>query len=205
MSITNGRVTVNGQVLDEPYINAAPNYTGEWPVPAGSLFVLGDNRDRSADSLHEVGMKRPPIEARRIGVLDEWLRYTTPIGTAHREIKRIVARILELKAVAGKPKRQIKAENIDPALTEQVRQLVAQPIREAILIPNKTARQERLDDLLLAGPEGGVAEGLVEQAAGVGQADRLGLAGELGAPWLVRAVAPGFDTPAAELAEVARG
>lgn len=50
VSITNGRVTVNGQVLDEPYINAAPNYTGEWPVPARSLFVLGDNRNDSSDS-----------------------------------------------------------------------------------------------------------------------------------------------------------
>lgn len=69
------------------------------------------------------------------------------IETAHREIKRIVAKILELKAVAGKSKRQIKAENIDSVLTEQVRQLVAQPIREAILIPNKTARQERLDQI----------------------------------------------------------
>ena len=69
------------------------------------------------------------------------------IEAAHREIKRIVAKIVELKAVAGKPKRQIKAENIDSSLTDQVRHLVGQPIREAILIPNKTARQERLDQI----------------------------------------------------------
>ena len=39
-------------------------------------------------------------------------------------------------------------EPIDAALTAQVRGLVAGPIREAILIPNKSARQERLDHVL---------------------------------------------------------
>ncbi len=48
--IGGGHVTVNGVVLDEPYINAAPNYSGEWTVPAGDLFVLGDNRNDSSDS-----------------------------------------------------------------------------------------------------------------------------------------------------------
>lgn len=44
------KVMVNGQTLDEPYINAAPNYSGEWLVPDGDLFVLGDNRNDSSDS-----------------------------------------------------------------------------------------------------------------------------------------------------------
>jgi signal peptidase I len=48
--ISGGHVSVNGQVLDEAYINAAPNYSGEWTVHAGSLFVLGDNRNDSSDS-----------------------------------------------------------------------------------------------------------------------------------------------------------
>ncbi|HEX8993181.1 MAG TPA: signal peptidase I [Anaerolineales bacterium] len=48
--IGGGRVSVNGQALDEPYINAAPNYSGEWRVPQGYLFVLGDNRNDSSDS-----------------------------------------------------------------------------------------------------------------------------------------------------------
>jgi polyribonucleotide nucleotidyltransferase len=69
------------------------------------------------------------------------------IETAHAEIKKIVAKILELKAAGGKQKRPVKAEQIDPALTEQVRALVADPIRQAILIPNKTARQERMDEI----------------------------------------------------------
>lgn len=48
--ISGGAVQVNGQVLEEPYIAAAPIYNGEWNVPEGNLFVLGDNRNDSSDS-----------------------------------------------------------------------------------------------------------------------------------------------------------
>ncbi len=70
------------------------------------------------------------------------------IELAHSEIKKIVAKIEELRALAGKPKRVVTQEPIDSALAEQVRKMVAGPIREAILIPNKSARQERLDQVL---------------------------------------------------------
>ncbi len=70
------------------------------------------------------------------------------IELAHTEIKKIVAKIRELQALAGKPKREVITEHIDRALAEQVKALVAGPIREAILIPNKSARQERLDEVL---------------------------------------------------------
>ena len=70
------------------------------------------------------------------------------IELAHSEIKKIVAKIEELRKLAGKPKRTVLQEPIDAALTEQVRALVAGRIREAILIPNKSARQERLDQVL---------------------------------------------------------
>jgi polyribonucleotide nucleotidyltransferase len=70
------------------------------------------------------------------------------IELAHAEIKKIVAKVLELAAQAGRPKRSVAAEQIDPALAEEVRALAAPRIREAILIPNKTARQEQLDQVL---------------------------------------------------------
>jgi signal peptidase I len=50
INISGGVVKVNGQALDEPYIAAAPVYNGEWNVPEGNLFVLGDNRNDSSDS-----------------------------------------------------------------------------------------------------------------------------------------------------------
>jgi polyribonucleotide nucleotidyltransferase len=75
------------------------------------------------------------------------------IEAAHAEIKKIVGRVRDLQRQAGRPKRTVKAEEIDEALTASVRQLVAGPIREAILIPNKTARQERLDEVLASAIE----------------------------------------------------
>ena len=44
------QVLVNGKVLVEPYISAPPDYEGSWDVPEENLFVLGDNRNPSADS-----------------------------------------------------------------------------------------------------------------------------------------------------------
>lgn len=67
------------------------------------------------------------------------------IEAAHAEIKRIVASINELRGRVNRPKRTVKMEEIAPALSAAVKDRVANLIREAILIPNKTARQERLD------------------------------------------------------------
>ncbi len=59
ITIQDGMLTVNGVVVDEPYINAPPAYNGTWQVPKGELFVLGDNRNDSRDS-HQWGLL--PIE-----------------------------------------------------------------------------------------------------------------------------------------------
>ncbi|MBI5950171.1 MAG: signal peptidase I [Chloroflexi bacterium] len=54
VKVMDGVVSVNTQVLDEPYIADAPRYSGEWIVPEGHVFVLGDNRNDSSDS-HQWG------------------------------------------------------------------------------------------------------------------------------------------------------
>ncbi len=51
IAIDRGRVMVNGSVLPEPYVRFADNRSfSEVTVPAGSLYVLGDNRVDSNDS-----------------------------------------------------------------------------------------------------------------------------------------------------------
>ncbi|MBE6768561.1 MAG: signal peptidase I [Ruminococcaceae bacterium] len=55
-----GTVSVNGSVLDEPYITNKTlgqcNLTFPYSVPANAYFVLGDNRETAMDSrLEEIG------------------------------------------------------------------------------------------------------------------------------------------------------
>ncbi len=51
------QVWVDGEPLDEPYIQTAPRYTGTWALGPDEYFVLGDNRNNSHDS-HAFG----PVE-----------------------------------------------------------------------------------------------------------------------------------------------
>jgi signal peptidase I len=47
-----GQVSINGRPLDEPYIptDERDDRSGKWTVPAGSYFMMGDNRAQSCDS-----------------------------------------------------------------------------------------------------------------------------------------------------------
>lgn len=50
VTITGGKVYINGAQLIEPYLITTTNRGGEWTVPPNNLFVMGDNRNNSSDS-----------------------------------------------------------------------------------------------------------------------------------------------------------
>jgi signal peptidase I len=59
ITVQDGLLSINGVVMNEPYISAPPAYDGTWQVSEGELFVLGDNRNDSRDS-HQWGLL--PVE-----------------------------------------------------------------------------------------------------------------------------------------------
>lgn len=52
IKIEGQHVYVNGELIDEPYLNETMIEVGSrtWQVPEGKLFVMGDNRNHSLDS-----------------------------------------------------------------------------------------------------------------------------------------------------------
>lgn len=55
VAVRDGFLYVNGEKYEEEYITNRPNYAMlEYTVPAGTYFVLGDNRSNSNDS-HTIG------------------------------------------------------------------------------------------------------------------------------------------------------
>lgn len=50
VQIADGKVTINGVQIQEPYLVADTQQGGEWTIPEDALFVMGDNRRNSSDS-----------------------------------------------------------------------------------------------------------------------------------------------------------
>ena len=48
VAIAGGVIFINGRVWDDPWWGAATRPDGEWRIPPGACFTLGDNRPRSA-------------------------------------------------------------------------------------------------------------------------------------------------------------
>ena len=65
-----GKMYINGEEVDEPYLNEDVYYIGEfsYDVPEGEYFFLGDNRNNSGDSRYWVYpyIKRENIEAKAV-------------------------------------------------------------------------------------------------------------------------------------------
>jgi signal peptidase I len=54
LSIVDGNVYIDGELLDEPYIkNTTTGYIESLTIPEGQIFVMGDNREVSKDSRSE--------------------------------------------------------------------------------------------------------------------------------------------------------
>ena len=71
VEIISGKVYINGELLDEPYLSEEPTGDfGPYQVPEDSYFMLGDNRALSKDSRnwHNTYVKKDKIIAKAFGM-----------------------------------------------------------------------------------------------------------------------------------------
>ena len=117
---------INGQLVINPSYEAQQE--------ADINLVVSGTED--AVVIVEGGAKEVPEEE----VLDAIL-------FAHEEIKKIVKAQEELRALAGKPKYEFVAPELDPATKEKIKRWVFERIEPVITIPDKHERREKLKEL----------------------------------------------------------
>lgn len=66
---------------------------------------------------------------------------------AHEAIRKMVERIEELQQTAGIPKWELTVAETDPEISEKVREIALDKLRESLKIHDKQAREEALSDL----------------------------------------------------------
>ncbi len=93
VSIIDGKVSVNGEIREEPYVHISNNqrsasfaYT-EQRVPAGHYFMLGDNRDNSNDSRSWGFVSAASIYGRVVSV---WFSFSPEEGIRRERIKHVL-------------------------------------------------------------------------------------------------------------------
>lgn len=62
VEIRDGQVYINGKALDEPYAHGSASSLSPVVVPAGTYFVMGDNRSQSTDSSDWEGVGPIPLQ-----------------------------------------------------------------------------------------------------------------------------------------------
>ena len=101
VEVKTGYVFVNGQRLDEPYVNATyRSRSNDYPaatVPANSYFVMGDHRDRSSDSRIWGFVPRELIKGRALLIWWSYMEGPNDINlTGVDQLKAIGSKIAHL-------------------------------------------------------------------------------------------------------------
>jgi len=86
IKIVEGTVFINGTALKEPYIAEPPWQDYQTVVPADSLFVMGDNRNNSADSRYWGPMPLKNLKGQAVLIYSPLKRIRSIVSHSHPSI-----------------------------------------------------------------------------------------------------------------------